>query len=582
MEIEKPLMVVAIDFGTTYSSWACSMRHEYEDNPTKIHVRQWIGGEHLSPKAPTTVLIKPDGTTLEAFGYAAQDKYAELVEGGQHKLWYFFTRFKMKIFTTNGLSRQTMIEDITGKLLPAVTVFSRAIQVMKDDFLSQFKSKLEGRLEERDIRWVLTVPAIWNESAKQFMRQAAVTAGIRNEYLRIALEPEAASLLCSYLPMKTFTISGKHSTFQTFKKGSKYMILDAGGGTVDVTVHEVLGTGKMKELHKASGGAWGGTVVDGAFRQFLIKLVGNSIFQKFSMEHTDDLLDMLRTFEVKKREIQTKKDSTIILRIPISLLNIYKNETGKVLQESISQNEFAGKVKIINDKIKLEGTFFREFFTQAIQSITSFVRTLLQNKNLEGVKSIIMVGGFSECLILQESIISSFPEINTIIPQDAGLVVLKGAVIYGHNDDMILERVCRYTYGIAGAIPFVKGVHKDEYMEESDVGPLCNSIFVKIVEAGQHIKLHERQAERYFSLNSEDQDHYTFPVYISTSVSPTYVTDVGCSKLGSLTISGIDTSVPLKDRKVAVSMIFGGTELEVEARDVHTKEITTVILDFLQ
>lgn len=31
---------------------------------------------------------------------------------------------------------------------------------------------------------------------------------------------------------------------------------------------------KLKELHKASGGAWGGTRVDEAFRQFIIKLVG--------------------------------------------------------------------------------------------------------------------------------------------------------------------------------------------------------------------------------------------------------------------------------------------------------------------
>ncbi|KAK3603241.1 hypothetical protein CHS0354_007571 [Potamilus streckersoni] len=91
-------MVVAIDFGTTYSSWACSMRHEYEENPTKIYVRQWIGGEHFSPKVPTTVLIRPDGKTLEAFGYEAEDRYADLVEEGKHKCWYYFEKFKMKIF----------------------------------------------------------------------------------------------------------------------------------------------------------------------------------------------------------------------------------------------------------------------------------------------------------------------------------------------------------------------------------------------------------------------------------------------------------------------------------------------------
>lgn len=31
----------------------------------------------------------------------------------------------------------------------------------------------DGAIDEGDIRWVLTVPAIWRQPAKQFMRQAA-------------------------------------------------------------------------------------------------------------------------------------------------------------------------------------------------------------------------------------------------------------------------------------------------------------------------------------------------------------------------------------------------------------------------
>lgn len=49
------------------------------------------------------------------------------------------------------------------------------------------------------------------------------------------------------------------------------------GGTVDITVHEVMDGGKLNELHKASGGAWGGTKVDESFRQFIIKLVGKNV-----------------------------------------------------------------------------------------------------------------------------------------------------------------------------------------------------------------------------------------------------------------------------------------------------------------
>jgi hypothetical protein len=32
---------------------------------------------------------------------------------------------------------------------------------------------MDQNLEEKDIHWVLTVPAIWNDVAKQFMREAA-------------------------------------------------------------------------------------------------------------------------------------------------------------------------------------------------------------------------------------------------------------------------------------------------------------------------------------------------------------------------------------------------------------------------
>lgn len=44
--------------------------------------------------------------------------------------------------------------------------------------------------------------------------------------------------------------------------------------TVDVTVHQVIMEDKLKELHRASGGAWGGTNVDQAFEQFIADLVG--------------------------------------------------------------------------------------------------------------------------------------------------------------------------------------------------------------------------------------------------------------------------------------------------------------------
>ena len=51
----------------------------------------------VTEKTPTCALIKPDGETLEAFGYEAENKYCELVENEAHEEYYYFRRFKMAL-----------------------------------------------------------------------------------------------------------------------------------------------------------------------------------------------------------------------------------------------------------------------------------------------------------------------------------------------------------------------------------------------------------------------------------------------------------------------------------------------------
>ena len=92
-------LVGAIDFGTTYSGWAYSFLHDYKSDPTKAIVRHWYSGTDTlaSEKTPTCALIAPDGKTLVAFGYEAENKYQKCVENGTHRQYYFFRRFKMAL-----------------------------------------------------------------------------------------------------------------------------------------------------------------------------------------------------------------------------------------------------------------------------------------------------------------------------------------------------------------------------------------------------------------------------------------------------------------------------------------------------
>ena len=43
--------------------------------------------------------------------------------------------------------------------------------------------------------------------------------------------------------------------------GTRYMVVDCGGGTVDITVHEMENeaSGNLRELYKAAGGPYGST-----------------------------------------------------------------------------------------------------------------------------------------------------------------------------------------------------------------------------------------------------------------------------------------------------------------------------------
>lgn len=83
-------IVVAIDFGTTFSGYAFS----FSQNWGKVYTNHWHGGSLISHKAPTVLLLDSKAEFV-SFGYEAEDKYATQAESGAHKDYYLFQRFKM-------------------------------------------------------------------------------------------------------------------------------------------------------------------------------------------------------------------------------------------------------------------------------------------------------------------------------------------------------------------------------------------------------------------------------------------------------------------------------------------------------
>ncbi|XP_052781386.1 heat shock 70 kDa protein 12A-like [Mya arenaria] len=571
-----PLLVAGIDFGTTYSGWSFSFKHEFELDPTKVATKRWYGDQLVSLKAPTCVLIEPDGETFSAFGFDAETKYTSLVEADEHDEWYFFKRFKMQLYKKN-IERDMKIEDETGKKLNAQIVFSSAIRFLKDDVLKVIGDRIEGAITSEEISWVLTVPAIWDDGAKQFMREAAEMAEISSDKLILALEPEAAAIYCRHIPAKK---AGEDGSLSTFETGSKFLVVDAGGGTVDIAVQEVAENGSMKNIYKASGGDWGGTKVDEAYVKFLENMLGTDSIDAFKRCYMEDYIYMIRDFEMKKRDVDPlTSDKPVVFRVSAMLPKLVKKSRGKKIHEAIKDSQFDKTVSIQGDKLKVDMSIVTNFFKTQVEAIVGHVSHIIDHLNVGDIAAVVLVGGFSNCPLLQQAMKTKFYNHTIIVPSDPDLAVLKGAAIFGHKPELISQRVSKYTYGVNVCADFIEHVHRESYKVRDEKGnDRCDNVFDKHITAGQCLIGGEAQVNKYYIPSTSAQTSIHIRVYYTLDPYPMYVTDEGCHLAGKL-------AVPLERhgtiRAVKTRMIYGGTEIEVEATEVATGKVHRLKFDFL-
>lgn len=429
------LIVASIDIGTTHSGYAFSMRNDWG----KVYTSKWFGGSLVSSKAPTCLLLKDD-FTKSYFGYEAEDRYADLTSDENHHNYYFFQRFKMIIHGESDAQHKRCY-DITGKTLEAGHVFTRYIKCLKDSMFQNVESVFPG-IRDDDIEYVLTVPAIFGENSKMFLIEASVKAGIKMENLTIALEPEAASIYCQYLKFAKEDTSSP--ALGVVKAGTKYMVVDLGGGTADITVHKKCEDNTLEEV-LVSGWPSGGKAVDDQFIKFLSELVGRDAWYNFKMECIEEYLEITRSFETKKLTINPDKSGNIRIPMPLELTSLTtKSHRVKSIKDVIEKNDaYRNNVNFSVGKLVIDNNFLRTFFKETIDQIVGHIDVLFQKSETRDVKTIIMVGGFSECSLVQDAIKKHFGDVSIIVPEEAGLAVLKGAVFFGHIPDAISQRSAR-------------------------------------------------------------------------------------------------------------------------------------------
>ena len=85
-----------------------------------------------------------------------------------------------------------------GNKVAAENVFIAAFQHLQTEANKFLKKKKIRGINNNEIQWIITVPAIWNDTAKSKMEQWAIKAGLVDENIpnqcKIVYEPDCASL----------------------------------------------------------------------------------------------------------------------------------------------------------------------------------------------------------------------------------------------------------------------------------------------------------------------------------------------------------------------------------------------------
>ena len=323
--------------------------------------------------------------------------------------------------------------------------------------------------------------------------------------------------------------------------------------------------------------------MDLSFRSLLASIVGEDVIEAFTTDHKYDYLELLTDFEVKKRTINPNLAEKVTFKVPITLLETFREmNPGSNLKTVVTSNaRYKNQLNWTGDKLRMEAQLTKALFDESCKKIVDHMHQLFRHPSVKDVSSILLVGGFAESPMLQEAVKEAFRNKNVIVPQDAGLAVLKGAVLYGHQPKTISARVCKYTYGVEIIKEFDNAIHPQSKKLLRDEVEMCDNIFDVHVSFGKVIKVGELQVKQDYTVVKADQTKMTFPIYTSNEREPTYTTDATCTRLGTITIDLPDTTKGM-DRGAFVSMTFSGTEITVTAvdKDNPTKSVSTNV-DFL-
>ncbi|RHZ81662.1 hypothetical protein Glove_117g482 [Diversispora epigaea] len=524
---EDVRMVVGIDFGTTFSTYA----YAHKENKNEISANDdWsFYGRYKTP----TALLYDEQLKLLEWGLPA-------LAGRQkkNKSLHWVELFKLCLIKST--KRPTLPPGLSFK-----TAISDYLRKLGDSIKETLESRWPGLKFFRQVLLVLTVPAEYDNDAITIMRECALNADLiktkESPYLIFTTEPEAASIHCM-----------RSSKEYELKIGDSFMVVDCGGGTVDLST-KILSEGeKLKEAIEQNGEECGGIFVDKEFLKFLGKKVGRLAVEMVSKNHYGDLQRMLQEFcQFVKIPFTGKSEGFKSYELDLE-------QICPVIKQYVI-NEYKEKMEEDDWVVTIEFNDVRSMFDPVIEKILRLIRSQLEK--WENCSAMILVGGFSESKYLQSRIRKEFnTSMNNkiFVPPEPMMAIVKGAVKFGLNQEVIADRILKWTYGT--------DIRND----------LGNNVFDTMVKKGTRVLVNEKVSKVYTPV-WKDQVKMGLDLFTTNRDGADFCNDPHVNLLGKFCI---DIPLNSDNRSILYSLRFG-TEIQATATNIKSGEnyVTTFELD---
>lgn len=331
-------------------------------------------------------------------------------------------------------------------------------------------------------------------------------AGIPLDLLSLCLEPEGAVIAA--MSEATPEIQRK------LVVGSGVMILDCGGGTVDITVSSVTSTEpySLQEILPASGDAWGGTLVDAEYRKFANTLLcppGADGMASGQRADPAALAAMMDSWETAKVGWDPADPGRAVVKVG-GLAGVCEAVGGpEFMQTRVTAfneaNGFSGAEAVVYKPrafaLWLPPALVQSFFDRCVTNISAHVLNLFAEAEDVGhpVHFVFLVGGFAESVYLQRSIRAALkidpespPLAELVVPNKPVQSVNRGSALWALYPKFITARISRHTYCVRLAEPYDPNVHDPlphrRYLQDSSSGgKYARNVLVPLVQRGDEI-----------------------------------------------------------------------------------------------